>query len=225
MRDHNSNAVLIACSMLRNEIEKAMKECGVCMPVIWMEKGLHEKPAKLRQALQKQIDMQQNKSYILLGYCLCGNATIGLHSEKATLIIPKFDDCIRMLLSNTENSAPDVNNRCLYFTKGWIDSDKFIMKEKQQYTEKYGAQKSEYIMNLMLENYIGLRLIDTGMYKISDCLDEAKAAAEELHLDFDIVKGTIRVLNKLFRNKHDMEFCIIPRGATVSEDHFSDRAI
>ncbi|NTV90100.1 MAG: DUF1638 domain-containing protein, partial [Clostridiales bacterium] len=93
----SKETVLIACSMLRSEIEKAMADSGLDVSVIWLEKGLHDKPEKLRAALQEQIDGQQDKAVILLGYCLCGNAALGLQSEKATLVIPKFDDCIRML--------------------------------------------------------------------------------------------------------------------------------
>jgi hypothetical protein len=218
-------SVMIACSMIRMEIEKSMKESGIDIPVVWMEKGLHEKPEKLREALQEKINEHQDKDVIYLGYCLCGNATLKLCSEKAIMILPKFDDCIRMLMSHTGNSSTLVDVRCLYFTKEWLDSEKFIVKDMLRYTEKYGAKKAARIKKQMLDNYTGLKLIDTGAYKVSSCLDEAEAAAEKLGLDFEIVKGTIRVLDKLFTGNHRSEICIIPPGVTVDEEHFSGRVL
>ena len=53
---------IIACEMLRDELELAMETTGISYPTIWMEKGLHDDPQKLRNSLQAQLDaLPENK--------------------------------------------------------------------------------------------------------------------------------------------------------------------
>lgn len=221
----SENAVLIACSMLRPEIEKAMRESGVQFPTIWMEKGLHERPENLRRALQEQIDLHQDKDEILLAYCLCGNSTIGLRSERAALSILKFDDCIRMLLSNAEGKPPEVKKDCLYFTKEWMDSDKFILNEVNGYIERFGEENAAFLIEAMLKGYQGLNLVDDGSYDIESYTTQAEAAAHKLNLAFGVVGGSTRALTKLLARRADREICAVQPGETVSEEHFHDRPL
>ena len=47
---------LICCGMLWDELELAMEHTGRHPEIVWLEKGLHDSPAKLHQALQNEID-------------------------------------------------------------------------------------------------------------------------------------------------------------------------
>ena len=91
-------AVLLACQMLEDEIQRAVQRTGAQMPIVWVDAGLHEYPDRLREELQRQIALlEQDYDTILLGFCLCGNALHGVRAARARLIAPRFDDCIRML--------------------------------------------------------------------------------------------------------------------------------
>ena len=52
---NKDNAIIIACSMVDNEIRMAMELEKSDIPVVWMDKGLHDDPEKLRSALQEEI--------------------------------------------------------------------------------------------------------------------------------------------------------------------------
>jgi hypothetical protein len=212
--------VSIACSMLRDELEMTLLENDAHVDVVWLEKGLHEKPEKLRRALQEEIDAHQDADVIQLSYCLCGNAVLGLQSGSSVLVIPKFDDCIRLLRSTGQDGKPEVDCRCLYFTRGWIESDKFLLDEIRHYQEKYGARKAARITEGLLGNYAGIRLIDTGAYNAEEYNARLREESARLNLDFGLVPGTRRVLDKLVTGAHDHEFCIIPPGRAVSLDDF-----
>lgn len=219
--EHNS--VIIACSMLEGEIKISAEKSGNKIPIIWMEKSLHEEPEKLRAALQEEIDKHQDKQWIFLIYALCGNAVLGLKSPKTTLVIPKFDDCIRMLLSMKPGCPIENNPRCLYFTDSWVDSERFILKDANKYIEKYGEKKGRKILKIMLANYTDLKLIDSGAYDVRTTAVEMQKTACALELAYGETKGTMRVLDKLFAGQWDGEFCVINPGETVAEKHFEGR--
>jgi len=84
--------------MMEDEIHTLYEELHCNIPVVWVERGYHNTPAKLKEKLQELITEHQDKDEILLSFGLCGNGTDGIISEKATLVMPKFDDCINMLL-------------------------------------------------------------------------------------------------------------------------------
>ena len=89
--------VLLSCEMLEDEMQLALQRTGVQMPIVWLDAGLHEYPAKLRASLREKIaELEQSYDTILLGFCLCGNAMDGVGASRARLVVPRFDDCIRM---------------------------------------------------------------------------------------------------------------------------------
>ena len=48
-------AVLLACQMLEDEIQRAVQRADAQMPIVWVDAGLHEYPDRLREELQRQI--------------------------------------------------------------------------------------------------------------------------------------------------------------------------
>ena len=65
---------LIACEMIRDEVEKAMEETGYDGSVAWLEDSLHTHPEKLRNALQQEIEEAEGEGVCRFS-CLryCGN--------------------------------------------------------------------------------------------------------------------------------------------------------
>ena len=78
--------ILIACSMLEDEIQHIMGEEHLTYPVVWMERGLHEFPEKLHTQLQEEIVLlERDYDTIILGYCRCGNVWRGLMSRQGPM--------------------------------------------------------------------------------------------------------------------------------------------
>ena len=93
--------VFIVCKMMEAEARAALKSTGSTAEVIWMEKGLHSRPEKLREELQKTMDRAERDlapERILLGYGFCGNAMAGLRAGNYELILPRIDDCITLFI-------------------------------------------------------------------------------------------------------------------------------
>ncbi len=216
--------VLIACSMLRRELEFLIRKHDLSLRTVWMEKGLHEYPQKCRESLQREIDACGEGEQVLLAYGLCGNATLGLHSGGRTLIIPKFDDCIRMLLAPDEPGEIPVDPRSLYFTEAWIDSEKFLFRDLDSYVDAYGEKRGMKIAGKMIGGYRRLCLIDSGDFYSAAAASRLREEAKKWGLEYGERAGSTRILEKLLLGKWDGEFCRIGPESTVDYSHFEDRA-
>jgi len=211
---------LIACEMLRDEVELAMARTGIEYPTIWLDKGLHDTPEKLRASLQDKIDQLDKYDTILLAMALCGGALDGISCTHARLAVPKFDDCIRIILSLEPGMRNAADARSLYYTRQWLDSAGHLTRQQEQYVEKYGEKKAKKIMRLMLANYKSCRMVDTGAYDMAEWEDRARADADALGLEYGTQQGTVRVLEKLLRQEFDEEFLVVAPGETLTQRMF-----
>ena len=211
---------LIACEMLRDEVELAMARTGIEYPTIWLDKGLHDTPEKLRASLQDKIDQLDKYDTILLAMALCGGALDGISCGHARLAVPKFDDCIRLILSLELGLHNAADARSLYYTRQWLDSAGHLTRQQEQYLEKYGEKKTKKIMRLMLANYKSCRMVDTGAYDMAQWEDRARADAAALGLEYGTQHGSVRVLEKLLRQEFDEEFLVVEPGETLTQRMF-----
>ena len=213
---------LIACEMLRDEVELAMARTGIEYPTIWLDKGLHDTPEKLRASLQDKIDQLDKYDTILLAMALCGGALDGISCGHARLAVPKFDDCIRIILSLEPGMRNAADARSLYYTRQWLDSAGHLTRQQEQYLEKYGEKKTKKIMRLMLANYKSCRMVDTGAYDMAQWEDRARADADALGLEYGTQHGSVRVLEKLLRQEFDEEFLVVEPGEALTQRMFLD---
>jgi len=214
--------LLIACETLKDEVELAIKNTGQEIETIWMSNLLHDSPDRLRTALQEQIDaVEEDYDQLLLAYGNCGNGLLGLKSDKAQLIIPKFEDCIGLVLSNKEN-LDRIRTRTYFLTSGWLRSEKSLDAEYQHHVKKYGEERAKMIYEMLYHNYKELMLIDTGAYKVDDWLDKTKEIGQMLDLEVVVDQGSIAPIEKLLTGDWDQQFLIINPGRVTVQSDFMD---
>lgn len=214
-----NTTVIIACSMIEDEIKAAMDRAKCTWPIVYLERGLHSSPEKLKAKLQEEID-KQSAGTIVLAYCLCGNAIEGVSSSRARLVIPRFHDCIQMCLSfeSDKRAIPDAGT--YYQTRGWMQGEREIGFEYLRAKEKYGAEKARSIYRQIFSNYKFVALLDTGAYPVEECREKAQRLADEFDLEFMQCPGTTRVLEKLFSANWDGEFCVLMPGEKANVQMF-----
>lgn len=215
--------VILACEILEDEIRKALAETNNHDAVVWIDSSLHMFPQKLHDQLQKEIDRLDslgNAENIILSFGYCGNAVAGLKSLNSNLILPRFNDCIDMLLHETPQRNNIRSQGCYFLTRGWLKNKYNIISEYDRYTEKYGAKMSKRIMDTMLAHYRFLTLIDTAAYPIDEYMLIAGEAAQKLNLQVNCRKGSIDLLVRLFSKEWNGDFLIMPPGAEVTLEHF-----
>ncbi len=110
----NQKRTLISCAMLEDEVNHILEKTHLTLPVIWIDRGLHNRPENLNQLLCRNILTScKNQDEILLTFGLCGNGTAGLVSPNTMLRLPKFDDCINMLACRQPRTERKTNTeRC-----------------------------------------------------------------------------------------------------------------
>ena len=134
-----------------------------------LEAQLHISPERLKVAMKAAVaDADKPGVTIVLGYGLCSNAVLGLKTEHATLVVPRVDDCIAMMLgSNEAFAAESAKARGSYYVaKAYLDECDTIMSEHEKLVEKRGVERAERMMRLLLEHYTRIVLIKTGRYDV-----------------------------------------------------------
>lgn len=219
------NNVILACEILKDEINKALIDTGNQNPVIWLDSYLHMHPQKLHDKLQEEIDgldRQGITENILFTFGYCGNAIIGLRSKKSNLIIPRVNDCIELFLSSNPEKDTIRSQGCYFLTRGWLESPYSMVNEYDHYINKYGTDRAKRIMKIMLANYRYLTMINTECYDIEAYRPIVEEAAGKLELELSNLAGDIQLLIDLFSYNWNKGICIIPPGEVISTEHFAE---
>lgn len=185
--------------------------------------GLHVYPEKLRKTLQEAVDAVGDEiDTILLGYGMCSQAVVGLVAQKATLVVPRVDDCIAIFLG----SRSAYNTQCrsepgtYYLTKGWIEVGDTPFTEYDQMVERLGPERAARVQKIMLKNYKRLALINTGQYEMERYREYTRRTAERFGLRFEEIDGSNAMVKKMIEGDWDDEFIVVHPGEMIRYDHF-----
>lgn len=217
-----SHQILIACETLLNEITLIKEKLNNSIQTVWMDNTLHAYPERLNKALQEkitEIDSQDRYQEILFAYSNCGNALLNLCSQKAKLVIPKYADCIGLLLNHLDH-LDRLRTNTYFLTKGWLDGKKGLEWEIQYNKERFGEKRAKQIIEMMYQHYHQLMLIDTGAYDIPPAMERTEKIAQELDMEPVLQKGDISPLEKLLTGQWDDHFCIKKPGEITSYKDF-----
>lgn len=233
---------LIACKALYRELSLLTARCGSFIDVTYLRQGFHDTPKLLREALQSEIDAidrgEDVHSYnprfgrdfdaILLGYGLCSNGIVGLSSKKYTLVVPRTDDCIALLLGSyaTYREYFDRYSGTYWYTPSWIENAYTPSEEMEnallaEYTEKYGEENAKYIIDseLTLANYSRAAYISWDELPFPEYEEYTRRAAKRHGWDFDKVKGKAELLDDFINGRWDERFLVVPPGKTIEADY------
>ncbi|MFP3155623.1 DUF1638 domain-containing protein [Lachnospiraceae bacterium ZAX-1] len=201
--------------MMEDELKKVYDETGCTDPIIWIDRGYHNTPNILRNKLQQIIDELKDNDIILLTFGLCGNALQGILSKQAKLVLPRFDDCINLLLYTEKKKRKEralAKAGSIYVTRGWTLEPESILAQYEQNIEKYGYETAKIVIEMMYENYKEIRLINTGCYDIKPVEEYVKKAAELTNLSTSYTEGSSIILKQLILEQWDNNFIIQEAG-------------
>jgi hypothetical protein len=221
--------VVIACKVFQDLLERLLPS-DVADQLTFLDYGLHRFPKVLSQAVQEQIDGIQEPSRILLGYGLCGNGLQGIRAEQHTLIIPRADDCIAILLGSYEAYLREFseNPGTYYLTKGWLESGSDPLKEYHEAVEKYGAENAAWIMDQQYMNYTRLVFVahtreDLETYRpraleVAEYCKRWGMKYEEVHGSEAYIRNLVQAVSTL--SESDEQFLVIPPGESIEQSQF-----
>jgi hypothetical protein len=207
---------IIACATVIEEmlpLLPAKADCEV------LDFGLHLRPEKLKQTLQKAIDAASEEvDTVVLGYGLCSLAVVGLVANDCTLVVPRVDDCIAIFLGSSAAYAEQVRQEpgTYYLTKGWIEAGDTILDEYLRTADKYGKEQARYVMDIMLKNYKRLVYIDTGAAAQERYKAYARRVADHFSLHYEEITGSRALIEKMVFGPWHTDFIVAPPGKKIA---------
>lgn len=228
---------LIACQVLEDVLKPLLPK-GLAETVTFQEYGLHRVPDKMTRTLQAEIDSVQEPSLIVLGYGLCGNGVQGLRSRRHTLLIPRTDDCIAILLGSRQayrrkfSAVPGT----YYLSKGWLESGSHPLSEYEEYKEKYGPQEAEWILDQQYQHYERVALVAHSQGALQACAPAAREVAhfcERWNMRYEEILGSDEYARSLVQavaivrdrrvgatEQIGPDFVVVPPGNVVRSSAF-----
>jgi hypothetical protein len=248
-----TRTVILACEMIEDEVRLALEAVpeGARPPLVWVESGLHDRPEKLKVALQALLDLLDEGAEmgeavnlpsvrpgrgpagerrvqttiepveeVIFALGFCGNALNGLSTRHLTLVFPRVDDCISLLLNRgcVREEIPR-NPRHYYLTRGWFSHQSSLKESFEDWNERYGLERAAKLRKTLFAGYECVSLIDTQAYDVEECIEQSREVAEDLQLDHGIVPGSVQLLERLFRGERDSEIVVVPPEQTIGFNH------
>ena len=178
------------------------------------------RPGRGPAAERREVVVVEPVDEVLLALGFCGNALKGLSARHLSLVFPRVDDCISLLLNQgcLREEIPR-NPRHYYLTRGWFNHESSLVQAFDEWTARYGAERASKLRATMFAGYEQVSLIDTHAYEVDECLDQSRSVANDLNLEHGVVPGSIQLLERLFRGDRDSEIVVISPSESISFEH------
>lgn len=228
--------VVVSCQVLQDLLASLLPD-AVAQQVTFMDYGLHRVPIKMAGALQEVLDGLKQPSLVVLGYGLCGTGLKGLKAGPHTLLVPRVDDCITLLLGSYRAYMREFQAvpGTYYLSKGWLESGSHPLKEYQEYVPRYGEKEAIWIMDQQYQHYERLVFVahdqaDLELYRpkaleIARFCERWGLAYEEMLGSDRYVRRLIQLAQYLANNGADgsgvdKDFLFIPPGGEIRQESF-----
>jgi hypothetical protein len=228
---------VIACQVLQHMLEDLLPG-DWAGEAVFLEYGWHRVPAKMTEELQQVIDAIEEPSLVVLGYGLCGNGLDGIRAGKHTLLVPRVDDCIALLLGSRQAYLREFSAvpGTYYLSKGWLESGSHPLSEYQEYAEKYGQEDALWILDQQYQHYKRVALVAPSQAGLDENRAGAREVArfcerwdmvyEEILGSEDYVRrlveivGAVREKGREAADRMGNDFLLIPPGGEIRQHAF-----
>jgi hypothetical protein len=234
---------LLSCEVFKPEFEQAVRQGKSELSVEFLPFGLHEKPDELRAELQARIDAVPAGVYgaILVGYCLCSRAVVGITARQTTLVLPKAHDCIAVLLGSRQRYNEEFAKEpgTYYYSPGWIIRSESVggnpyespsqtaaaERRFAEYVQKYGEDNAQYLMEIesaWTDKYSRAAFINTHVGDIPHYRDFVKKVAADNQWKFEEIPSDLGLISRFLDGRWDEDFLLVPPGQQVTARYDND---
>ena len=228
--------VVVSCQVLQDLLTDLLPD-GLAQQVRFMDYGLHRVPGKMAGTLQELLDALERPSLVVLGYGLCGTGLKGLKSGPHTLLVPRVDDCIALLLGSYHAYMREFQAvpGTYYLSKGWLESGSHPLKEYHEYVPRYGEKEAMWIMDQQYRHYERLVLVAHSEVDLEGYRPQAQEVSrfcERWAMRYEEMLGSDRYIRRLIElaeqlagngtsaSVADTDFVIVPAGGEIRQESF-----
>lgn len=166
-------------------------------------------------------EINQDLENIIIVFGLCGKGAAGIGSSSSRVIIPRFDDCVNMMLCpEKREKRAYMKAGITYLTRGWTEDKGSLLSIYNECLERYGEKRGRKAFKLMYDSYTLAAVIDDGCYDLEPVEEYARKTSELLGLDICTVDGSIHVFEKLLSGNWDDDIIVCEPGEVISEEDF-----
>jgi len=213
--------MMVACPTLKQEIEAIMADAGLDYPVFYLPNELHLQPDNLRSYLKDFIPRLHHVDYLVLPMGRCGDGTIGVPSGNCTLVLPKCDDCINLLLAEKSIREVERPKYMYFFTESWLDYQHSFTNEYTMAVEKYGQDRADMLTKMMYAHYKYFGYVDTGYGDYESARKRVEPLAEVAETEIVRLPAHLSALRRMVTLQFDENFLLVPPGETVTREMFA----
>ena len=198
---------VIACGIMKLELDKLLKKMPVMAEIIYLEVGLHCYPEKLKAAIKEKIVSIKDKvDVIFLGYGHCQSLK-GIEDEfEIPIVMPQMEGCIQILITPQKYASAIREEAGTWFmTPGWVEAGaEMVIKElRADRVTKYGKDPLEIARRLFVHYKRGL-FIDTGVGKDEHFKGKAAEFCKTFNLKLEETTGTLSVLEQHLKKAQEL---------------------
>lgn len=188
---------VIACSILKPELDLVMENIEDVVEVIYLDAALHVTPQKMLERLIEEIGaMGPRVDAVFLGYGYCQSLRGIDEKFDFPVILPQVDDCISLLLT-PGRYADEVRKEVgtWFMTPGWAEvGAQMVIKElKLDRAVRYGRDPMEMARRLFTHYCRGI-FIDTGVEGREAYMEKARVFCEDFNLTMETTTADTSLL-------------------------------
>ncbi|MFN8453252.1 MAG: DUF1638 domain-containing protein [Anaerolineae bacterium] len=218
---------VIACQVLQHALQPLLNNIPGLATCQFLDYGLHTVPAQMTTQIQSAIDSATEPGIVLIGYGLCGNGLVGLQTRQHTLVIPRTDDCIAILMGSFHRFLQDFQSHpgSYYLSKGWLESGHHPLAQLKEWSVSYGPEKAKKLIARMYKHYQRVVLVAFSPEELDRYRHQVQEVATLLGVTYAEMIGESSLLERLVWQAHtlnvdDQEFVIVPPHGTVKQLSF-----
>lgn len=211
------DTALLACKTLECELRNVIAATGCTYPVYWIDSGLHNYPISLQSCIKQQLDAMTSYERIIIVFGVCGGVLNGIKTGAHTLVMPRVDDCISLLLGSLEERRRFKD--AYFLTYGWLGGERTIYDEYIYTSQKYGQAMADEFSKAIFNGYKRVIMIDSDSYNVERSIEMAKPLAKQFNLKIDILHVDLHYLTDLVTGPWDERRFVIYKPGTVIEQY------
>ena len=226
---YDSPAAVVACRVMLPALTRLLP-APLRSRAVFMDYGLHRTPGQMRQRLQAVLAQIRPASRLLLGYGRCGNGLDGLRADQHTLIVPRVEDCIAVLLGSRRVYRKQfaAEPGTYYLSAGWLEAGAHPLQEYREYADTYGQAEADWIMDDQYRHYRRLAFIAHSREELERYRPQALAVARycrRWHMRYEEIIGSERFFRRMVAMiagppADDDAFIVVPPGGHIRQAHF-----
>ena len=188
---------IVACDILKNEIEALTAGDEDIVHREYLEFGLHMYPEEMRRKVIEAVDRLEGKvDAVFIGYATCQSLAALDKEVKVPSVMLEGDDCICVLMGARKYAEAKAECTGTWFSSpGWAEQGmEAVIKELHLDSMIEEGYSPEYFLDIIFDAYKRCLFVDTGVGDREELLKRSIDFAQQLKLPHGCTTGTLENL-------------------------------